>query len=153
VQEQEEPAYGNDGDPRGEQAIDLVFQVHYRKCHPDGIEHALRRGPERGAHTLLEDERQTECSNDGKRRRSLDRTHHAALDDGAQHKAEQRNEQEGQPKVASVLDHRPGQHGSHHEEVAVRHIDDVEQPKDDGQPKGNQGHDQAEDKPVHGQDQ
>ena len=61
----------------------------------------------------------------------------------------QRRDDERQPEVAGRLQRRPCQHGADHEEVAVRQIDDVEQPEDNGEAECDEGDDQAPDQAVH----
>src|SRR5216117_4606614 len=57
------------------------------------------------------------------------------------------------PAEASGLhEHRPGQHGADHEEVAVRDIDDVEQAEDDRQAQRDQRDDQTPNEAVDRED-
>ena len=102
---------------------------------------------------LLHDHRQAEGRHDGERRGAADRLDHDALDQRAEEKADERCGEKGEPEVSGHLRRRPGDHGAHHEEVAVRDVDDVEQAEDDREAERDERDDEAPDQAVHRQKQ
>ena len=151
MQEQEKPHERSERHQRGEYPIELIFDPEEGDRGLNRRQDAARRGPERDAHALLQDEREAERGHNGERGHVMNGRNDHALDQRPERKADDRRDQECEPETAGRLQRGPGENGTDHEEVAVREVDNVKQPEDDGKPERDQGDDQAPDQTVHAQ--
>ncbi len=125
----------------------------------DGAPTSRLVGPKRGAHRLLQDQRQAPGREQRFQRPAVEEADDALLDqdaDEARHHESQRHRDQQriveQPRAAGadVLLHHEGDVGADHHHLAVRHVDDAHHAEGDGKAdRGEQQH-RAEREPVPG---
>src|SRR5262249_44985045 len=148
MQEKEEPDERNDRDGRREDPVDLVVDTEEVNRTLDRRQDAARRWAKGNANAFLKNERQPKGRDDRYRRRVVNGLNHYTLDQRSQDKADQWGDHECKPEVAGGLQRGPSEDGTHHEEVAVGQINDVEQTEDDGEAQRDQCNDQAPNQSV-----
>ena len=112
---------------QGEVAVyGLADLTHRRAPLPQRVLLEHQRDAERG-----EDGRQRVASDQGPERRDLER--------GAQHGDDDRRHEQGQPVVPGHAQHAGAHERAQHEQIAVGEVDDVHDPEDEGETRGDHG--------------
>ena len=130
-----------------------------RAAHPRRIADLLVGRAERGAHRLLQDQRDAPGGEQRFQRAAVEEADDAALDQDAdeardqereRHRDEQRIvEQAGIAGADQVL-HDEGRVGAEHHHLAMRHVDDAHHAERDGKADGGEQQHRAEREPVPG---
>ena len=134
LHEQVEPADDRRRHQRDHEAIDRVLDVEKPEVPRHGLEDLARHGPVMPQRVVLDDEREAEG---GENRRqwiaSEQRPERRHLEHRAEHGQRQHRDDERDPEVAGGEERGRPDVGAQHEEIAVREVDDVHDPEDQGE--------------------
>ena len=152
----DEHRHGENDDPEPPVG-DVELADAERAAHPRRRADLAVGRAERGAHRLLQDQRQAPGRQQRFQRPAVEEADDALLDqdadhagdhEGERHRDQQRIVEQAGAAGADVLLHHEGDVGADHHHLAVRHVDDAHHAEGDGKPdRGEQQH-RAERKPV-----
>ena len=130
-----------------------------RAAHPRRRADLAVGRAERGAHRLLQDQRQAPGRQQGFQRPAVEEADDALLDqdadqaghhEGKRHRDQERIVEQARTAGADVFLHHEGDIGADHHHLAVRHVDDAHHAEGDGKPDRREQQHRAEREPIPG---